>query len=112
MVDLQPVQQCHTNDGWVPIRIPSSSHPGHEYTVWVVPWHDPEDYICECKGFFYNGFCYHQGIAADRLCAWKEIEHLDEDDPLHQSPEQKAAKRCPSCGEPTVWTMEDFDGLG
>jgi hypothetical protein len=67
------------------------------YNVTVVDPTDPEDAICECKGYDFRGHCSHQAIAIQRLCRWVEGQGPD------QSNEQRKDKVCPRCGDQTEW---------
>lgn len=97
-MNIKPVQECRSLEGWVPIEVESSSS-DNKYLVLVNPWGDIEGNICECPGYHYTGHCRHQEEAHASICAWKEGQ-----DP--QTDEDKRAKICPRCGGPTRWIME------
>ena len=100
-MEIRPVQQCRSLDGWIPIEVDSSSTPGVKYVVLVNSWGGPHDAICECKGYEFNGGCKHQLLAFERVCRWHE-----QDGPEQQSVKQRKDKTCPRCGGATMWVME------
>ena len=95
-MDLKPYQICRSNDGWLPVRILSTTDPENAYRVYVNPWGQEHENICECRGYTYTGHCKHQGMAADSVCGWSEIDCLEQ-----QTEFEKSHKKCPRCGGPT-----------
>jgi hypothetical protein len=106
MAEIRPVQTCRTNEGWIPILVPSSTQK-IDYTVLVCPWGLSRENICECQGYMYTGHCRHQKIADDKLCRWQELYG-----PEKQEEAQRKMMTCPRCGGQTKWTMEVIDDLG
>ncbi len=101
---IKPVQECRSLEGWMPVIVASASNPDKKYTVLVNPWGDPEDNVCECRGFQYRGSCRHLKEAVEEVCGWNETEGTEQ-----QTPEQRKAMICPRCRETTKWTMEVSD---
>lgn len=99
MTQIQTFQECRSVEGWQAVRIPSGSS-DEIYTVLVNPWGYDDEHVCECKGYTYNGKCYHQGKAAEKVCRWR-----DGDEP-RQAEQQRAKMVCPKCGGATRWSFE------
>jgi hypothetical protein len=94
-------QECRTLDGWQPVKVRSSDGKNW-YLVLVNPWDTPNENICECKGYMFNGRCRHQQVATDSLCRWFDDGKKSE----IQTPEQRLDKVCPRCGGPTQVVVE------
>ncbi len=101
-------QQCRSVDGWVPIRVGSSSQEGLHYTVLVNPWGETESNICQCIGYTHHGHCRHQEEASDRICGWRAvIDGRWTSD--QQSDSENISRTCPWCHGPTMIIMEIID---
>lgn len=97
MSDLITVQNCVSNQPYHHHYVLSRSEPGKVYAV-VIPFpHDPrEEWICDCKGFLFRGYCRHIDTAPDP-CHWQELKG-----PEQQTEPERATKTCPRCGNDTV----------
>lgn len=105
-MDLVPVQVCRTTEGWSPIQVESKTNKGFHYTVLVSPYVTKSEFVCDCKGFEYRGWCRHQGEALEKVCWWP----LAPRDPQpEQTPYLRKAKECPQCGGQTKWEMVEVD---
>lgn len=98
---LRIFQRCQNATGWTVVDVDSTSDPSVVYRVVISEW----DYICDCKGFEFNGKCKHREIADILRCRWEEG-----DDP-NQSAMERSARICPQCGAPTLLVAErEYDG--
>lgn len=100
-VELHPYQICRSNDGWVPVKVNSSSDPSRIYRVYVNPWGQEHENICECRGYVYTGHCKHQAMAAELICGWSELDCEEV-----QNDFERHARQCPRCGGPTKIEVE------
>jgi hypothetical protein len=104
-MDLVPVQRCLTTVGWSPVRVASSSG-GPNHMVTVSPFVTVKEFVCDCKGFEYRGYCSHQKKALESVCWWP-LGQWKED----QTDTQRHDKICPHCGGPTHWEMVDAEEI-
>jgi hypothetical protein len=99
-MNIEYFQQCRSLDGWQPIKVHSSSR-DLLYTVFVNPWSNSEENICQCEAYMFRGKCKHQEEASMHICGWHEL------DGIAQTHEQKQYQVCPSCGGPTMFVLEN-----
>lgn len=101
---LRTYQMCRSKEGWAPVNVPSSSEVGKSYLVFVNPWGNVRENICECQGYLWRFKCSHQQKASEMVCGWMEGESLEV-----QDDEQKKKRICPACGGPTKYEVEVID---
>lgn len=99
------VQVCESYSPWYEIKVNSKTNIKKAYRV-LIPNCDSnlEEYICECTGFIFRGFCSHQEEAYAKMCLWNEI-----DGPEKQNSSQKNHKICPRCGFSTIINNYEFN---
>lgn len=92
MVFLKRLAHCVSTEPQAIIDVPSQTQSNVIYEVRIpLPEDPPEEYICNCKGFFYNrGRCVHQMMAYAGRCLWTEAEG-----PEHL---RQGQDYCPRCG--------------
>lgn len=109
-MNFRTFQVCRSTEGWSPVSVPSNSEPGTTYLVFVNPWGNVNENICECKGYLYRFRCSHQQEASDRLCGWIEGRPVGKNAlVVEQTPHERKKKRCPMCAGPTKYEVEVND---
>lgn len=99
---IEVVQQCRSLDGWQPVTVHSKTRKGVVYTVFVNPWSDSSENICQCEGYTFGGKCWHQEEASSHICGWHELVGIDQTD------EQRERQICPECGGSTMYVLENL----
>lgn len=89
-------QQCSNAEGWTVVDVDSSKG-DKVYKVAISEY----DYICDCRGFEFNGKCKHRALAEQLRCRWEEGEL-----PC-QSEVERRSHTCPLCGSQTILRAED-----
>ena len=93
---LKIFQRCSNAVGWTVVEVESESNPGTMYRVVISDW----DYLCDCKGFEFNGKCKHRAMAEALRCRWEE------GNAPCQSNVERQSHICPTCGSPTIIVVE------
>src|SRR3954454_18331101 len=94
---LELYQRCSNAIGWTVIAVESASEPGVLHNVTLS---DHDDYLCDCKGYRFNGICRHKKIAESLRCNWEEGISPCQDDI------ERRGHICPVCGSNTVIVVE------
>lgn len=101
---IRQIQRCSSTEPYFIQEIQSRTDSRLLYEVHsILPEDPPNEYVCGCPGFRYNGQCAHQMMAWTDRCLWEEMKG-----PEIQTVDQKELEICPRCGQETCReTIED-----